>query len=165
MRTHAHTKICMYVLLGYIHVYVDMNVYVCGCVYVYVHACGDQREIFGMEWFFLSLSFLCSPLSLILNSLYESKMYIPVGYSSLFSLYLYFLVRYFYIFTLWQVHVYTKWNLGHFSHHYPLLSIISSAKTQSSPTFMTFPDFLWVNYDCLHAHKLGLIIRICTRLC
>lgn len=46
MRTHAHTKVCVYVLLGYIHVYVDMNVYACGCVYV--HACGDQRETFGM---------------------------------------------------------------------------------------------------------------------
>lgn len=61
MRTHAHTKICVYVLLGYIHVYVDMNVYACGCVYVYVHACGDQRETFGMEFFSMAFLLMSPP--------------------------------------------------------------------------------------------------------
>lgn len=137
--------------------YTCLHGYECVCMWVCVRVCACLWRSEGDFWhviFFYGFPSYVPPLSLILNSLYKSKMYIPVGYSSSFSLYLYFLVRYFYMFTLWQVHVYTKWNLGHFSHHYPLLSLISPAKTQTSPTFMTVPDFLWPNeltmIACMH---------------
>lgn len=142
-----------------------MCAYVSLCTYMCTHVEITGR-ILACSVFLYGFPSHVLPLSLILNSLYESKNIYAYRLLIIISFWPMFLCYIFSMFTLWQFHAYTSWNFGHFSHHYPLSSLPSSVDTQPPPIFMTFPVFFfvtqWVNYGCLHAHELELIIRLST---